>query len=54
MSEPVSLARPPALKTGDRVAVLCVSSPVEPGPLAAGLDALRFAGLEPGHLPVRA
>ena len=30
MSEPVSLARPPALKTGDRVAVLCVSSPVDP------------------------
>jgi muramoyltetrapeptide carboxypeptidase len=51
MSEPVSLARPPALKTGDRVAVLCVSSPVEPGPLAAGLDALRFAGLEPVTYP---
>jgi muramoyltetrapeptide carboxypeptidase len=48
---PVSLARPPALKTGDRVAVLCVSSPVEPGALAAGLDALRFAGLEPVTYP---
>jgi muramoyltetrapeptide carboxypeptidase len=51
MSEPVSLARPPALKTGDRVAVLCVSSPVEPGPLTAGLDALRFAGLDPVTYP---
>ena len=47
MSEPVSLSRPPALKPGDRVAVLCVSSPVEPDALAAGLDALRFAGLDP-------
>ncbi len=47
MSEPVSLARPRALKEGDRVAVLCVSSPVEPDALAAGLDALRFAGLDP-------
>src|SRR4029077_4017990 len=45
--EPVSLARPRALKEGDRVAVLCVSSPVEPDALAAGLDALRFAGLRP-------
>jgi len=51
VSEPVSLARPPALKTGDRVAVLCVSSPVEPGALAAGLDALRFAGLDPVTYP---
>jgi len=51
MSEPVSLTRPPALKTGDRVAVLCVSSPVEPEALAAGLDALRFAGLEPVTYP---
>ena len=51
MSEPVSLARPPALKKGDRVAVLCVSSPVEPGALAAGLDALRFAGLDPVTYP---
>ena len=48
---PVSLARPPALKPGDRVAVLCVSSPVEPGALAAGLDALRFAGLDPVTYP---
>jgi len=48
---PASLARPRALKPGDRVAVLCVSSPVEPGRLAAGLDALRFAGLEPVTYP---
>jgi len=48
---PVSLARPRALKAGDRVAVLCVSSPVEPGALAAGLDALRFAGLDPVTYP---
>jgi muramoyltetrapeptide carboxypeptidase len=51
VTEPVSLARPPALKEGDRVAVLCVSSPVEPGALAAGLDALRFAGLDPVTYP---
>jgi muramoyltetrapeptide carboxypeptidase len=51
VSEPVSLARPPALKTGDRVAVLCASSPVEPGALAAGLDTLRFAGLDPVTYP---
>jgi muramoyltetrapeptide carboxypeptidase len=49
--EPVSLARPRALKPGDRVAVLCVSSPVDPGALAAGLDALRFAGLDPVTYP---
>jgi muramoyltetrapeptide carboxypeptidase len=42
-----SLARPRALRPGDRLAVLCVSGPVDPEPLAAGLDALRFAGLEP-------
>ena len=48
---PVSLVRPPALKPGDRVAVLCASSPVEPGALAAGLDALRFAGLDPVTYP---
>ena len=48
---PVSLARPPALKPGDRVAVLCVSSPVESAALAAGLDALRFAGLDPVTYP---
>jgi muramoyltetrapeptide carboxypeptidase len=46
-----SLTRPPALAPGDRVAVLCVSSPVDPGALAAGLDALRFAGLDPVTYP---
>jgi muramoyltetrapeptide carboxypeptidase len=51
VSEPVSLARPRALKEGDRVAVLCASSPVEPDALAAGLDALRFAGLHPVTYP---
>src|SRR6202012_5579970 len=48
---PGSLARPPALAPGDRVAVLCASSPVEPAALAAGLDALRFAGREPAAYP---
>jgi len=51
VSEPVSLARPPALRTGDRVAVLCASSPVEPAALNAGLGALRFAGLDPVTYP---
>ncbi|MGH3195343.1 MAG: hypothetical protein ACRDNT_05305 [Streptosporangiaceae bacterium] len=51
MSRPVWPARPRALKPGDRVAVLCVRSPVEPGALAAGLDALRFAGLDPVSYP---
>jgi len=46
-----SLARPPALRLGDRVAVLSASSPPKPEPLAAGLDALRFAGLEPVVYP---
>jgi muramoyltetrapeptide carboxypeptidase len=46
-----SLARPRALRPGDRLAVLCVSGPVDPGPLAAGLDALRFAGLDPVTYP---
>jgi muramoyltetrapeptide carboxypeptidase LdcA involved in peptidoglycan recycling len=50
-SRSASLARPPALRPGDRVAVICVSSPVEPGALAAGLDALRFAGLDPVTYP---
>ena len=53
MSEPVSLARPPALKTGNRVAVLCVSSPVGPAELGIGLDTLRFAGLDPVIYPSR-
>jgi muramoyltetrapeptide carboxypeptidase len=51
VTEPVSLARPRALKVGDRVAVLCVSSPVDPEALNAGLDALRFAGLDPVVYP---
>ena len=42
-----SLTRPRALRSGDRVAVLCASAPVEPAPLETGLDMLRFAGLEP-------
>jgi hypothetical protein len=36
--EPRSLARPRALKPGDRLAVLCVSGPADPQPLATGLD----------------
>lgn len=46
-----SLARPRALRPGDRLAVLCVSGPVDAEPLAAGLDALRFAGLDPVTYP---
>ena len=45
------LHRPPALRPGDRVAVLGVSSPSNLERLDAGLDALRFAGLEPVELP---
>ena len=48
IQQPRSLTRPRALRPGDRVAVLCVSSPVRDHTvLEAGLDALRFAGLEP-------
>jgi muramoyltetrapeptide carboxypeptidase len=46
-----SLARPPALRPGDRVAVLSVSSPADPAQLALGLDTLRFAGLDPVLYP---
>jgi muramoyltetrapeptide carboxypeptidase len=46
-ASPHSLARPPALRPGDRVAVLSASSPANQAELAVGLDALRFAGLEP-------
>ncbi len=47
-----SLKRPRALRPGDRVAVLCVSSPVtNQAALDAGLDALRFAGLDPVAFP---
>ncbi|MGH3425774.1 MAG: S66 peptidase family protein [Nocardioidaceae bacterium] len=42
-----ALRRPPALRPGDRVAVLTLSSPANPERLEVGLDALRFAGLEP-------
>jgi muramoyltetrapeptide carboxypeptidase len=48
---PHSLARPPALRPGDRLAVLSASSPADPAELSAGLDALRFAGLEPVLYP---
>jgi muramoyltetrapeptide carboxypeptidase len=46
-----SLARPAALRPGDRVAVLSVSSPADPQRLPVGLDTLRFAGLEPVLYP---
>ena len=49
--EPRSLARARALRPGDRLAVLCVSGPVDPGSLAAGLDAVRSAGLVPVTYP---
>src|SRR5579875_1394114 len=51
LARPRSLARPPALVPGDRVAVLSVSSPVVPERLPPGLDVLRFAGLEPVVYP---
>ncbi len=51
VARPSSLARPPALRPGDRVAVLSISSPADPAALAIGLDALRFAGLEPVVYP---
>ena len=43
---PRSLTRPPALRPGDRVAVICASGPVDAGALETGLGALRFAGLD--------
>ena len=46
-----SLVRPPALRPGDRVAVLSVSGPMAGDQLATGLEALRFAGLEPVTYP---
>jgi muramoyltetrapeptide carboxypeptidase len=48
---PASLARPPALRPGDRIAVLSISSPADPAQLDVGLDALRFAGLDPVVYP---
>jgi muramoyltetrapeptide carboxypeptidase len=50
-SRPRSLARAPALRPGDKVAVLSISSPADPAELGVGLDALRFAGLEPVLYP---
>ena len=50
-ARPRSLARPPALRPGDRVAVLSASGPAPPAELRTGLDALRFAGLEPVVYP---
>ena len=46
-----SLARPRALRPGDKIAVLCISSPVDPAHLEPGLDVLRFAGLDPVVYP---
>ena len=47
-----SLRRPHALRPGDRVGVLSVSSPAElRGSLDAGVDALRLARLEPVVYP---
>ena len=46
-----SLARPRALRPGDKVAVLRISSPVDPAHLEPGLDVLRFAGLDPVVYP---
>jgi muramoyltetrapeptide carboxypeptidase len=48
---PASLTRPPALLPGARVAVLTSSSPADQRALAAGLAALRFAGLDPVVYP---
>ena len=50
-ARPRSLARPPALRPGDRVAVLSVSSPVGQADLRIGVDTLRFAGLDPVIYP---
>lgn len=47
LTRPASLVRPRALRPGDRVAVLSISSPADQAQLAVGLDTLRFAGLEP-------
>jgi muramoyltetrapeptide carboxypeptidase len=49
--QPASLRRPAALRPGDKVAVLTISGPVNQDALPAGLDALRFAGLEPVVYP---
>ena len=46
-----TLARPPALRPGDRVAVMTLSSPANGARLPDGLAALRFAGLDPVVYP---
>jgi len=48
---PQSLARPSALRPGDRIAILSASSPADQADLRIGLEALRFAGLEPVVYP---
>jgi len=45
MLPPLRLPRP--VRPGDRVGVAALSGPVDPGRLAAGLDALRALGYEP-------
>jgi muramoyltetrapeptide carboxypeptidase len=50
-TRPADIARPPALRAGDRVAVLSVSSPAPAAQLDIGLDVLRFAGLDPVLYP---
>jgi muramoyltetrapeptide carboxypeptidase len=48
----MTLLRPPALKIGDTVAVICVSSPVVPQEqLDSGLRALASVGLHPEAFP---
>ena len=42
---------PPALRPGDRIAVVAPCSPVLPGTLEPGLDVLRHWGLEPVVMP---
>ncbi len=50
-TRPRSLARPSALRPGDRIAVLSVSSPVGQADLRIGFDTLRFARLDPVVYP---
>jgi muramoyltetrapeptide carboxypeptidase len=51
VAAPVRLKRPPALRRGDRVALLTPSSPANLDRLDVGIDALRFAGFEPVEYP---
>jgi muramoyltetrapeptide carboxypeptidase len=44
---PRSFVRPPALRSGDRVAVITVSSPADQDNLEIGLQSLRDLGLSP-------